>query len=154
MQPRRYADGRLLEFPSYPMCGVRDRTLGPAAGNSGRWSGGGRRLEGPLPSAGTFSCEVARLIEHQRARLTAWQRGPRYSQKGRFSRRFPVAQVSRIARMLDENGFFFTVRRHKELHKELPEIVEKRAKTAGTVENVETHNRINNQELCQWSGSG
>ena len=35
--------GRLLEFPSCPSCGVHDRALGPAAGNSGRWSGGGRR---------------------------------------------------------------------------------------------------------------
>jgi hypothetical protein len=46
------------------------------------------------------------------------------------------------------------VRRHKELHKELLENVEKLAKTVGTVENVKTHNIISELEFRQWSGSG
>src|SRR5579864_1613038 len=38
-----HVHGRLLEFPSCPSCGAHDRTLGPAVGDSGRWSRGGPR---------------------------------------------------------------------------------------------------------------
>jgi hypothetical protein len=41
------------------------------------------------------------------------------------------------------------LRRHKEWHKELPENVEKQAKTVGSMENMEIHKIINTKELHQ-----
>lgn len=46
-----FSKGRLLEFPACPGRGLRDRSLGPAAVNSGRWEGGGLLLE---PDGGVF----------------------------------------------------------------------------------------------------
>jgi hypothetical protein len=59
------ADGRLLEFPSCPSCGIHNRNSGPAAGNSGRWSGGGPKLGAPSrPSllwASVYGCATLEL---------------------------------------------------------------------------------------------
>jgi len=44
---------------------------------------------------------------------------------------------------------FFTLRRHKEWHKELPENVEKQAKTVGSMESIEMHKYRYKQELHQ-----
>lgn len=60
-----------LEFPSCPSCGIHDRTLGPAAGNSGRWSGGGLRL--------VASCRAP-------ARVHASRRQPALSARSGISR--------------------------------------------------------------------
>jgi hypothetical protein len=64
----------------------------------------------------------------------------------------PVAQMAQIARMPDENTVI-AGRRHKELHKEFMENVEKQAKTMGAVENAINHKIFKRQELTQWCGS-
>jgi len=46
-----------------------------------------------------------------------------------------------------ESPRVFTLRRHKELHKEFMENVEKQAKTVGSMENVEIHKHRHKQDL-------
>jgi len=52
--------------------------------------------------------------------------------------------------LLDEIRAFLAFHRHKEWHKELPEIVEKQAKTVETVETMKNHKRNYDSELRQW----
>jgi hypothetical protein len=69
-----------------------------------------------------------------------------------FSERRPIlsSNCPGSVGLPEEIRAFLALRRHKELHKELPEIVEKQAKTVGTMETTKNYKLNDEMELRRW----